>query len=275
MNEVLLPRSEYGDFDYESFQRRVQALTGLRLADYKPDQMRRRIAAMSSAADCGSFVEYYLAMERDPVLLAQFLDNVTISVTELLRDPAHFDGLRTCVLPSLIEQAGDRPLTVWSAGCSYGAEAYTLAMLLHELSPNASHRVEATDLNLGSLRRAEGARFYDKDIANISQERRARFFHDSGSGFTSPSEQLRRMVTFRRHDLLSDPYPQECYDLILCRNVLIYFTDAAKQRTFRGFYKALRPGGALFVGTAERVPDRYEMTYELIRPFIYRKPFRS
>jgi chemotaxis protein methyltransferase CheR len=262
----------FGDSDYDTFQQLVYTRTGIRLVDYKSEQMRRRVSTMSTKAGCDSFVKYYHAMERDSALLSQFLDNMTINVTELLRNPERFQELSKSMLPKLMAQRKDMPLSVWSAGCSYGAEAYTVAMLLHEVAPQLSHRIKGTDIDLTVLARAGSPSFSEADMINIGKERRDKYFCDPGTGTFLPSMNLRRMVEFSRHDLLADPYPRAAYDLVLCRNVLIYFTDEAKERIYRGFFQSLRPGGILFVGGTERMSDHRAVGFELVMPFFYRKP---
>jgi chemotaxis protein methyltransferase CheR len=272
---MTLLTAGFGDSDYQAFQQRVQSRLGVRLADYKSDQMRRRVGMMAQQAGCASFMAYFAAMERDAALLAAFLDKMTINVTELLRNPERFADLARAVLPDLLARRGRTPLSVWSAGCSYGAEAYTMAMLLHELSPTAGHRIKGTDIDLVILARASSARFSDADMANISPARRRAHFTPVIAGQFTPAAHLRKAVQFGKHDLLGDPYPREQYDLILCRNVVIYFTEEAKERIYRGFFQALRPGGVLFVGGTERLTDHRAIGYELVLPFFYRKPSRG
>lgn len=262
----------FGDTDYRSFQHKVQGRLGIRLTEYKSEQMQRRIGTMAQQAGCASFAAYFAAMERDTALLAGFLDKMTINVTELLRNPNRFEELTRAILPDLLARRGRTPLSVWSAGCSYGAEAYTMAMLLHELSPATPHRIKGTDIDLSVLAKASAACFTAADMINISPARREAHFTSPIDGQFLPKPHLRARVKFERHDLLAGPYPRAEYDLILCRNVVIYFTDEAKERIYRGFFQALRPGGVLFVGGTERLTDHRALGFELVLPFFYRKP---
>jgi chemotaxis protein methyltransferase CheR len=262
----------FGDVDYQCFQQKVQLKCGIRLIDYKSDQMRRRIVTMSEQAGCPSFLHYFAAMERDASVLSGFLDRMTINVTELLRNPERFAELTRTMLPALLALRKGVPLSAWSAGCSYGAEAYTLAMLFHEIAPTVPHRIKGTDIDLAVLAKANTPCFTETDMAQVSLERRRAHFTDLGTGGYLPAAHLRARVRFGPHDLLADTYPPSEYDLILCRNVLIYFTDEAKERIYRGFFRALRPGGVLFVGGTERLSDHRALGFELIQPFFYRKP---
>ncbi len=269
-----LKHTPFGEEDFACFQRRVEEKTGIRLGQYKADQMRRRIAVLSQKAGCASFADFALAMERDPARLAEFRDWMTINVTELLRNPNRFEELTAHVLPELLARRQGRPLSVWSAGCSYGAEAYTLAFLLHETTPATPHRILGTDIDPAILARAQQPCFSPADMIALSPARRQAHFVETAAGF-QPGPHLRRQVRFAAHDLLADPYPEAAHDLILCRNVVIYFTDAAKEQIYRGFCAALRPGGVLFVGGTERLHNHRAAGFELIRPFFYRKPLNG
>lgn len=265
------PLDGFGPAEFAAFGRRVEARTGIRLNEYKGDQMCRRISALAQKSGCASFAAYAALMERDPAHLAEFRDRMTINVTELLRNPDRFAELAGAVLPDLLAQRHGLPLSAWSAGCSYGAEAYTLAMLLREISPGLTHRIWGTDVDPAMLARAAHPCFSAADVVNLSTARRQTHF-DQGEGGFRPKPPLQERVRFGPHDLLGASYPAAEYDLILCRNVIIYFTDDAKDRIARGFFRALRPGGVLFVGGTERLPDHRALGFELIRPFFYRKP---
>ena len=261
----------FGEADFALFQQRMQAKTGIRLSEYKADQMCRRIGALARQSGCDSFAAYAALVEREPGQLAEFRDRMTINVTELLRNPDRFAELTEAVLPDLLARRPNSPLSVWSAGCSYGAEAYTLALLLHEASPATAHRILGTDIDPAVLGRAARPCFSDADVMNLSPARLAAHFNHSGDGYR-PRPHLQGRIRFAPHDLLGGSYPNAEHDLIVCRNVIIYFTDDAKDRIARGFLRALRPGGVLFVGGTERLSDHRALGFELLRPFFYRKP---
>ena len=261
----------FSEADFAVFQQRMQAKTGIRLAEYKADQMCRRIGSLAQQSGCASFAAYAALVERDPSRLAAFRDRMTINVTELLRNPDRFAELTGAVLPDLLARRPNATLSVWSAGCSYGAEAYTLAMLLHEAAPALTHRILGTDIDPAILARAARPCFSDADVLNLSPARRTAHFDQSGDGYR-PKPHLQGRVRFAPHDLLGSSYPSAEHDLIVCRNVIIYFTDEAKDRIARGFLRALRPGGVLFVGGTERLSDHRALGFEMLRPFFYRKP---
>jgi chemotaxis protein methyltransferase CheR len=259
------------DKDYEVFCQRVQKSFGLRLNDYKPDQMRRRIATLASQSKCESFLTDFAMLERDSTSLGAFLDHVTINVTELFRNPKIFETLPKHLNP-MLQANKSSTLTVWSAGCSYGAEAYSLAILLTEMKLDRQIKIKGTDIDLSVLAKANSPSFSDADMVNVSPARRSAYFMTLDNISYMPSAKLRNLIQFSRHDLLADSYPAEQYDLIVCRNVLIYFTNEAKTRIFQGMLQALKPGGILFVGGTESITDHTKIGYELLEPFFYKRP---
>ncbi|MAG36196.1 MAG: chemotaxis protein CheR [Dehalococcoidia bacterium] len=264
------------DAEWRAFARAINRLIKVDLSDYKPAQMRRRLQHLMERYATRDFVAYAKLLERDRDALAEFKNFFTINVSEFYRDRAKFEYLHHNVLPQLVEQ--NSRLTIWSAGCSYGAEPYTLAMLLHELAPKQFHRIVASDIDAQILARARsGADYTPQDLRNLPPDLREEYFQPSTSTATVASETyqivpaVRRYLQFRQHDLLHDRYPQQ-NDLILCRNVVIYFTDEAKERIYRGFYDALRPGGILFIGATELLPRATDQGWRLLANSFYQRP---
>jgi chemotaxis protein methyltransferase CheR len=240
------------DADYAYFVGRVRALTGTDLSFYKAAQMQRRLLALATRHGKPTLRAFAQAMGNEPGVLEAFQNFFTINVSEFFRDPARWDELAQKVLPRLTE-ASTRGLRVWSAGCSIGAEPYSLAILLEERYPGLPHTILATDIDETILRRAaSGTGYSEADLRCVSATRRAAHFRHDDDGTWSVQPALKSRVTFRRHDLLREQ-PQRGFDLIVCRNVVIYFTDDAKQELYGRFHAALRPGGALFVGGTEIV----------------------
>jgi chemotaxis protein methyltransferase CheR len=253
------------DSDYAAFVHRVRRITGIDLNGYKPEQMRRRLLALAARHGSANLCSFAAAMERDGAALTAFKNFFTINVSEFLRDGPRWDDLAERVLPDLLATKGRKGLQVWSAGCSYGAEPYSLAMLLDELAPRLPHIVLATDIDETILSRArEGARYQENDLRNVSEQRRARFFQRGVDGTYAVNPVLKERIRFVRHDLLTD-VPTTGLDLIICRNVVIYFTEQAKRLLYKRMWDALRPGGVLFVGGTEVVVGARELGLE---PFL-------
>ncbi len=254
--------------EYAALVHLLKRQTGLDLTQYRPEQMERRLLAALHRMGLRSPEEFLARARQDPALLADLVDRLTIHVSEFFRNPELFEILQRKVLPELRARFGE--LRVWSAGCSHGAEAYSVAILLQELDPSGGWSVLGTDIDRGVLQQAEEGVYRDPEIRNVSPQRRARFFVREEDRWRVHPE-VRRRVRFRRHDLLSDPFGGP-WHLILCRNVVIYFTEEAKQDLYRRFLHALAPGGYLFVGAAEQVFGAREMGFEPVHPFFYRKP---
>lgn len=259
------------DPEYAAFVRGVRHLTGVDLAAYKPEQMRRRLSALAARHGVATLPAFAELMQHDPAALQAFKNFFTINVSEFLRDPARWDELARVVLPRLYAEGGRRPLRVWSAGCAGGAEPYSLAMLLEELAPAQPHRILATDIDEAVLARAmRGSGYQEAEIRNVSPARRARFFTRAADGTYAVIPALRARVTFRRQDLLRET-PGHGWDLIVCRNVVIYFTEAAKRALYARLAEALRPGGVLFVGGTEVVPAARELGLVPLLTSLYHK----
>jgi chemotaxis protein methyltransferase CheR len=232
--------------------------------------MERRLRSVARRAGAGDLDGYLAHLRRDVAAREAFLDHMTINVSELFRNPERFAELEREVLPELLRTAAGGGLRAWSAGCSYGAEPYTIGVLLREAAPAGAHEILATDLDERMLARAREGRFEEADMRAVTPARRAAWFEPDGAGGVRARDELRRMMRVRRLDLLADRFPER-QDLILCRNVVIYFTDDAKDRLYRRFLEALRPGGVLFVGATERVPRAEEMGWEKAGMFFYRR----
>lgn len=256
------------DLDFEAFKRKVRLAYGIDLNAYKRQQMERRLRSNMTRCGAANFQQYYSAMQKDDSLRDDFMDRITINVSELFRNPEQFETLRTEVLPDLL--ARNRNISIWSAGCSYGAEPYTLAILLAELSPAGHHKIVATDIDDKMLARARAGVFQEHEIHNVSKARLLRYFDRQDDGYAAKPV-LKSMITFKKHNLLEDRFDAG-FHLILCRNVVIYFTDETKSTLYERFFKSLQPGGCLFVGGTERISDYVRLGFANQRPFFYSKP---
>jgi chemotaxis protein methyltransferase CheR len=253
--------------DYLEFSAGLERLTGIDLGSYKRAQMERRIRTYTERKDVGSLVDFLRLITKSQEELDAFLDRITINVSELYRNPEQYETLRTKVVPEL---KASNPLRVWSAGCSYGAEAFTLACMLSEtLGGSARFEIVGSDIDRRVVHRAERGFFSEADMRSVPAKVRDRWFDRQDGGFQAKA-QLKNHLRFRREDLLHDRF-QNGWDLVLCRNVVIYFTDEARNQVHESIAKVLRPGGYLMVGSTERVADPRSIGLEPAHPFIYRK----
>ncbi|MGE5620286.1 MAG: CheR family methyltransferase [Sphingomonadaceae bacterium] len=255
------------DLSYAYFQRRVQTLTGIDLGAYKSQQMKRRLGTLLARSKTASLLEYAKELEK-PDRLQQFLDFFTINVSEFFRIPDKFELLASQVLPKLI--ATTRELRIWSAGCSNGAEPYSLAILLEELAPLGRWSILATDVDRTTLARAQrGDRYTASDLRNVSERRLTRFFERDETGYRV-KDRLKERIRFQVHDLLKDPF-ESGFHVILCRHVVIYFTEEAKNTLYLKFADSLVDGGVLFVGGTEIISRAREFGFETMGVSFYRK----
>ncbi|MGB9792470.1 MAG: CheR family methyltransferase [Thermacetogeniaceae bacterium] len=253
--------------DYELFVKKVREVVGIDLASYKRPQMERRITSLMRAQGFHSFREYLDVLKRDPAQKEKFINHLTINVSEFYRNPAQWDVLAKKILPEILKR-NPQPKT-WSAGCATGEESYTLAMLLREKIRGYFPRVLATDIDEKALEKAKAGIYQKRAVENLPPYLLRKYFVKVGEQYQVIDE-LKELVNFKKHDLLKDPFDTN-FDLILCRNVVIYFTNEAKDFLYRRFSEALRPGGILFTGSTEQIFSASQLGLKPVSPFFYQK----
>lgn len=254
--------------DYEGFKREILLLTQIDLGSYKEKQMKRRLDSLISKNNFDGYKSYVDALKVDKKLYNEFINYMTINVSEFYRNPEQWQKLKSIILPSLLE-GKSRSLRIWSAACSSGDEPYTLVMVLNEFIPLSSIKIIATDIDNEILQKAKSGLYNDKSITNLPKEYIDKYFKRDGNVFII-NEEVKNCVEFKKHNLLADPYPLNC-DLIVCRNVLIYFTEEAKTEIYKNFNKSLRLGGVLFVGSTEQIILYNNYSFKPIQTFFYQK----
>ncbi len=233
----------------------IRERCGVDFRAYRRATVERRLRNRMITVGADSFRSYASRLEAEPDEAGLLLERLTIKVSRFFRNGATFEVLRRA-LAERLARAGGRGLSVWSAGCGLGEEPYSLAMLLDELGDQTG-RIVATDVDTSALARAARACYPAEALVEVSPERLARHFVPA-AGRTRPEYQvapgIRRRVEFRRHDLASDGVPGEGrYDLVSCRNVLIYFEPALQESALRLLASGLAPGALLLLGEAEWV----------------------
>ena len=246
----------------------VRTLCGVDLGQYKRNQMERRVRTWTERRGTPDLAAYGQRLRREPAELDAFLDRVTINVSHLWRHEDQFEILRTKILPELAER---RRLKVWSAGSSYGAEAYTIAAICREAVPNVSVEIVGTDLDKRMVARAREGHFTAEDARTSPKRLLERHFEPLAEGGWAARPELKRMVRFENGDLLRMAVPAGRYDVVFCRNTVIYFTEQVRDALHERLVKALSPGGYLVVGTSERVADPRGLGLTSPHHFIYRK----
>jgi len=254
--------------DFDVLCEGVRRLCGLDLTQYKRAQMERRVRTFVERRGHAPDLGKYLGLLRTrPDELDAFLDRVTINVSELWRHPEQWVTLAKHVLPRL---AAEGRVRIWSAGASYGAEAFTLAAVCRDAIPSATVAVTGTDIDRRMVERAREGLFSAADARGVPAALMRRHFSPEGDGWRASAE-LRALVRFEVGDLLRVRPPAGSYDLILCRNTAIYFSEPVRDELHGRLAGALRAGGVLVVGATERVVSPRDVALTAIHPFTYRK----
>ena len=252
---------------YQWFIKKVHEKTGIDLASYKRPQMERRINSLMRSQNIGNYEEYVQLLSKDPVQYRKFTDHITINVSEFFRNFSHWEVLQNQILPDLLSRS--RTLKVWSAGCSTGEEPYSLTIILLEKAAGRFHKVIATDIDRQVLEKAQKGIYSSKTVSSVPEPWLKKYFVQNDGNFIIKDE-VKKWLSFQQHDLLKDSYPSNC-DLILCRNVVIYFTEEAKTRLYQRFQQALKKGGVLFIGSTEQIFQARELGLRSIATFFYQK----
>lgn len=255
------------DRDFLQFIQNIKIRTGIDLSLYKEPQMKRRLTSLRLRRGYEDFASFYQALRKNRELYDEFLDRMTINVSEFFRNPDRWKALEEKILPRL--HNGKKSLKCWSAACSTGEEPYSLAMILTKHGLLDSAEILATDIDKNALDKAQKGIYLERAVQSVPDEYYHTFFKKEGN-MSIISARLREKIQFQKHNLLADPYGAD-FDLIICRNVMIYFTEEAKQKLYIQFSRALRPGGILFVGSTEQIfrPQQYHL--EPIDTFFYRR----
>lgn len=253
--------------EYSYLTQRILSLTSIDLSCYKSQQMRRRLDAFI-ASRSPDVTQYCSVLGQDKAALKKLKDFLTINVSEFFRDREQFDLFRTRYFPELRRHT--QHLNIWSAGCSHGAEPYSMAIILEEMFPGQHHRILATDIDEGAIATArDGGPYKPADIQNVNGMLNMKYFIKSDSGY-KVVDSLRRKVEFRQHNMLKDPF-ERGFDLIVCRNVMIYFSDIAKSSLIRMFSRSLKDEGILFIGATEMLLSSSDFGLERLSAAFYRK----
>ncbi|MFP5364172.1 MAG: CheR family methyltransferase [Thermoleophilia bacterium] len=262
MTTVDVRADEYGEFCAA-----IRRLCGIDLSQYKRGQMERRIRTFAERRGITRLKDYVPVLAASKDELDDFLDRVTINVSQLWRNPEQWELLGRTILP---EFAGRQRFKAWSAGSSYGAEAYTLAAVCAEALPGVRIEIVGTDIDRRMVERARSGIFSAADGRDVPARQRARWFSER-DGELHADPELRSRCRFEAGDLLTMRPPQQAYDLVLCRNTVIYFTPEVKDALHARLAAAVVPGGYFMVGSTERISEPAALALETAHPFVYRR----
>lgn len=267
------------DAGFAALARLISDGVGIGLDSYKDRCLRRRIAVRMRACGVHTYDAYAAHLADTPEEYERLRAALTINVTRFYRNPETWEYLRAAVLPELLRRTSGR-VRAWSAGCASGEEPYTIALVLAEACAALGRpewftgvRIDATDVDRESLERTRAARYGADALVDLPPPLRARWLQPDGAGWTV-SEPLRRAVTVRPLDLGREPPPAPRYDLICCRNVVIYFGRTVQEQLFERFADALAPGGYLVLGKVETLAGAARERLRLVEPRerVYQRP---
>lgn len=257
--------------DYEAFKKAFYKQSNINLDLYKEKQMKRRITSLIEKNGFSTFMSFYQAILKDKAMYETFINYLTINVSEFYRNPAQWQLMEQVILPGILRKKGNTgSVRIWSSACSTGDEPYTLVMLLNKIIPLSKIRIIASDIDLSAIKKAQQGIYPERSIKELPQELLKKYFTRMDGNLFMISDEVKHCVDFRKLNLLEDPYPQNL-DLIVCRNVLIYFTEEAKYNIYQGFNRSLNQEGILFLGSTEQIIGSMRYGLKPIQTFFYQK----
>lgn len=259
---------------FDRISRLVHRLCGISLRGGKEALVRARLLKRLQALGMTSYDQYlrYVEDDRSGQEVMALVDAVTTNKTAFFREPQHFDYLRHVLIP-VWSRTRDR-IRIWSAGCSSGEEAFSIAIVLCEELPDVEARdvsILATDISTTMLARARAATFDAEAVRAVGSERLARYFTRRWRGAAEVyqvSEQVGRLVRFARLNLLDDWPMRGPFDAIFCRNVMIYFDQPTRERLVQRLWRIVRPDGHLFIGHSESLTG-IAQPFRYVQPSVY------
>jgi len=254
------------ELEFEFFKEWVKKKLKIDLHAYKEKQLHRRIATVMQSAGCSDLRSYAALIEKDEQVRRVFLDYITINVTEFFRNKEIFDEFEAAINEVLIPRF--KNIKIWSAACSIGAEPYSVAMIMDRHNIKGA-KILATDIDDTILRRAKEARFKDGELKNVTEGELSKYFKKTGSEYYL-SEDIKKHVQFKKHDLLLDPYEKN-FHAVICRNVTIYFKNEAKNEVYQKINESLEKGGIFFTGATEAIYNPASFGFRKLSTFLYEK----
>ncbi len=240
-----------------------------------------RLGNMLNDRGFKNYNEYLDAViaDKSGAEVTTILNKLTTNHTFFMREPEHYTFLKNTILPYMTQTCkNDHVLRIWSAACSSGEECYTTAMLMDQYfgaeKAKWDTRILATDISQDVIGKAKRGVYTEDGMKGLSNEWKARYFNDLGGGKYEICQAIKDEVIFKTFNLMDpmpDKYKAKPFDLIFCRNVMIYFDAPTKQALVNRFYDVVKPGGYFFIGHAESV-NRNDTKFEYIQPAIYRHP---
>ncbi len=245
--------------NFDEFQIQASKVLGLDLGSYKIKRVERRVESLMRRRNIPDFSTCLQLLKKDQQFRNDFLNHFTINTSEFFRNPTNFITLQNKIFPELLSK--NNRIKIWSAPCSNGCEPYSLAIILDEMGLKP-HQFEilGIDLDPNILQAAKKGVYNSGSLKNVNPARLTKYFTKIGSEMYTINDKIKQMITFNQFDILKGNYVKN-WDLILCRNLFIYFTQDVKDTLTHKFVEALSPNGILFLGNTEFIfePDKYNL----------------
>jgi chemotaxis protein methyltransferase CheR len=276
MEEILDP-------DLRTLIVKVRDRTGIDLGQYKDSYITRRLSTRMKVLGAPTYRKYSAMLDTAPGEYEKVVDAFTINVSEFFRDKETFKVIKDKVIPAMVAEkkgSGRRNLRIWSAGCACGEEVYSISMILNDLLGSEygqyTVRLYATDIDEACMQRAKEGLYDPVSLKNVDKKYIGQFTHPTPDGKIAVNDDIKRNVTFRRFDLIDGGTFGAYFDIILCRNVMIYFSDPQKSRLINSFFNALNSGGYLVIGKTETLTSDTRNSFVPVNGLerIYQKPTR-
>ncbi len=242
------------DADYESFRKIIYDESGITFSSTNRSILDSRIKELLRKKNIATPQEYYAIISKNPEEMKEMLDSVTTNLTRFFRNQPHFDAFIHYVIPNVAElkkaRGSDRTIKIWSAGCSTGEEPYTIAMIMKEICPPGfDFKVIASDISLKSLMTAQQGFYPDNRVDGVPADYLSKYFTKVEGGYQIKDE-IKSKVRFDYHNLRHDAGERN-FDVVFCRNVLIYFDEPAQLAVINHFWNSMAPQSYLFIGHSE------------------------
>jgi len=270
------------DHDFQRLSAFVYKKAGINLHDGKKELLRARLSKYLRNTNFSSIKEFYEALLSDKTgeYTVPFLDCISTNLTYFFREAQHFDFLRETIIPSFLEKGsgpnGSTRLDIWSAGCSSGEEPYSIAITLLEGIPQrkkSSIHILATDISTRMLSEAARGIYPGEKLRAIPTDVKRRYFkrgRNKWEGYFKVKPVLQQIISFKRFNLM-EPFPSSfSFDVIFYRNVMIYFDKQVQEKVVNKFWRAIKPGGYLFIGHSESLTG-INHPFKYVKPSTYQK----
>lgn len=267
---------EMTEKEFSIISKYIKENYGINLASDKKSLVYSRLKNIIDKKGFESFSEYYDYLVNDKTGEASiiFIDKMTTNHTFFMREVDHFEYLKTIVLPFVETIAFDKDIRIWCAGCSSGEESYTLEMILTDYFKTKGKwdtELLATDISTAVLRKAINGIYTKEQIKPLSENWKKSYFKSINDTHVQVVDSIKKKITYRKFNLMEDNFPfKRKFQVIFCRNVMIYFNDETRTKLVKKFYDASEKGAYLFIGHSETL-NNIKTDYEYIMPAVYRK----